>query len=253
MSSMVERALAVISLVVPLACAGLGAEPNLPPRAELMVVDAIPAVPVSFTLAASDPNGDPLVFTVLGGPHRGQLVGNPPHLTYIPEPGSWGTDEITFSVADPYGAIDLGLVRLCVAPQIPTHYIGEANALSEVGLAELAAHLAGQQVRVWYIFAERPGVFAIGEVIPVLLPPGGEVSWVGMWWVGAEGVHLESPATDWDAAGLLHVATRSLPAGAYLLTVVKHREAFSFLIALKGTPNEGPHLATGDPREGQGG
>lgn len=253
MSSMLERAIALISLVVPLTCAGLGAEVNLPPRAELMVVNVIPGVPASFELAASDPDGDPLAFTVLGGPHHGQLVGDPPHLTYIPELGSWGTDEITFSVADPYGAIDLGLVKLCVTPPIPTHYIGDANALSKVGLAELAVHLAGQQVQVWYIFTERAGVFAIGEVIPVLLPPGGEVSWVGMCRVEAAGAHLELPATDWDDAGLLHVATRSLPAGAYILTVVKHREAFSFLIALKGTPDEGTHLAAGDPREEQGG
>ncbi len=233
--------------------AGPGGLANSAPRAESQVVYVLPGRPAAFRLQGSDPDGDPLTYTILGGPRYGRLEGTVPHLTYVPEGGFQGTDELTYSVKDPYGAMDLGMVKLRVTPLITARVVGQSDAASETGLAGLVEHLARQQVRVWYVFSERTAVFAIGQPIPVLLPPGGEVNWAGLSQTGPEGIRLVPVAGDWDPKGWLRVATQYLSPGSYILTVVKDHQAFSFLIALKGAPTPGTHLAVGDPREEQGG
>jgi len=245
MAPMMRRAIALASVALPLACAGLGAEPNLPPRAELIVVDVIAGVPASFTLAASDPNGDPLVFTVLGGPHHGRLEGEGPHLTYAPDRGFVGEDELRFAATDPFGAFDLGTVRLRVTAQVTVHRFGEPNLIPELGLSSLATHLNQQQVRVWYVFYDRAVPFAIGQPIPVLLPPGGEPQWVGLCHANPDGVRFVPISAEWSPSGWLRVATHVVPPGVYILTAVKENRAFSFLVSLGNAPAPGVHLAGG--------
>ncbi len=245
----------VCAITSVLAFAGPGAGANLPPRAELLVVDVSPGSPVSFKLAATDPDGDPLTFAILGGPRHGRLEGTAPRLTYTPDRGFLGEDELTFAVTDPHGAFDLGMVRLRVTPGITTHRIGnpERQAAPDAGLASLASHLVGQQVRTWYIFTQPSGPFAIGQEIPVLLPPGGEVHWVGLSQIGADDTSLVPITRDWNPMGWLRVTTPTASPGTYILTVVKDQQAFSFLFVLKSAPGQGTHLATASPGERQGG
>jgi hypothetical protein len=63
--------------------------------------------PVSFELNASDPDGDPIVYTLLNPallPKHGTVTGTPPHLTYTPNPNYNGDDYIVFGVND--GKVD---------------------------------------------------------------------------------------------------------------------------------------------------
>jgi hypothetical protein len=58
---------------------------------------------VSFDLNASDPDGDPVKYTLLNLallPEHGSVSGTPPHLVYTPNPNYNGNDYIAFSVDD---------------------------------------------------------------------------------------------------------------------------------------------------------
>jgi hypothetical protein len=89
--------------------------------------------PLSFTLSAQDPDIDPfdpeqhpLVFTIISGPTHGVISGDltaviyePPNtgfveVTYTPATGFLGTDSITFSVLDPFGASATAVVQIDV-------------------------------------------------------------------------------------------------------------------------------------------
>ena len=72
----------------------------LPPRAENQKVFTQIDTPVSVTLAASDPNGDPLSYTIMSPPTNGQLSGTAPNLTYTPNTGFEGEDNFTFVAND---------------------------------------------------------------------------------------------------------------------------------------------------------
>jgi hypothetical protein len=249
---LMDRQTLGLAIVMVLAWFGAGTAANAPPRAGVLAVDVIAGVPAGFVLPGSDEDGAPLTYTVLGGPDHGHLEGVPPYLTYVPAAGFQGTDQFTYAVRDPSGALDVGMVRLRVVSQVTTHRIGQSHASVEAGLAGLAAHLAHQQVSVWYIFAERTVVFAVGQPIPVLLPPGGAVSWAGLSQI-AEAGQIALVASDWDPKGWLRVITQALSPGSYILTVVKDHQAFSFLVTLRDTPPPGPHLAVNEPREVRGG
>ncbi|MFC1793245.1 Ig-like domain-containing protein [Planctomycetota bacterium] len=51
-------------------------------------------------LSGSDPDGDPLTYTVLRGPNHGKLNGKAPNLTYTPDPNFSWLDSFTFRVSD---------------------------------------------------------------------------------------------------------------------------------------------------------
>ena len=57
---------------------------------------------MAITLKATDADGDPLTYTVTGGPAHGSLSGTPPELTYTPDPGYNGPDSFTFMASDGY-------------------------------------------------------------------------------------------------------------------------------------------------------
>ncbi|HEU68862.1 MAG TPA: hypothetical protein ENN53_06595 [Candidatus Acetothermia bacterium] len=231
----------------------VGLAGNHPPRAELSVVDVGLGTPTALTLSATDPDGDTLTFSILGGPHHGRLEGTAPQLTYIPEPEFVGTDEFTFAVVDPYGALDVGMVRLRVTPGITTHWVGpEARSAPNVGLAELATRLASERVQTWYIFTQTGGAFSAGQEIPVLLPPQGSVAWVSLSHLEGEGMFLLTARWTWDPRGWLRVTAPAGP-GSYFLTVVKGQEAFSFLVSVTGAPSEGIHFVAAGLEEQQGG
>ena len=51
-------------------------------------------------LTGSDPDGDPITFSIVDGPAHGTLIGAPPALTYVPAPDYNGTDAFTFVTND---------------------------------------------------------------------------------------------------------------------------------------------------------
>ncbi|HEX8120625.1 MAG TPA: tandem-95 repeat protein, partial [Solirubrobacteraceae bacterium] len=72
--------------------------------------------PKSITLTATDPDGDPLTFTVTSLPTHGTLTGTPPNLTYTPAKDFDGNDSFTYTVADNRGGSNSATVQIPVTP-----------------------------------------------------------------------------------------------------------------------------------------
>jgi hypothetical protein len=73
---------------------------NSPPVANAQYVFVGFDTPRAIALSGSDPEKDPLTFDVLSDPTNGILSGDPPNLTYAPDPGFSGTDSLEFTVSD---------------------------------------------------------------------------------------------------------------------------------------------------------
>lgn len=89
---------------------------NRPPTATPQSVVTDEDTPVSITLTGSDPDGDPLAFSILSSPAHGSLSGTPPVVTYSPSPNYNGLDSFSFQVADGYGGTATATVSITVNP-----------------------------------------------------------------------------------------------------------------------------------------
>ncbi len=71
--------------------------------------------PVLIDLAGSDPDGDPLSYSVISGPTNGSLSGSGDSRTYSPNSGFTGTDSFVYQVDDG-SATDQATVTITVSP-----------------------------------------------------------------------------------------------------------------------------------------
>jgi hypothetical protein len=72
---------------------------NNPPTADNISGATDTATVIPVTLNGSDPDNDPIVYTVTSNPNLGTLSGTAPNLTYTPN-GAAGTDSFQYSVTD---------------------------------------------------------------------------------------------------------------------------------------------------------
>jgi PKD repeat protein len=89
---------------------------NNPPVAEDQTVPTDEDTPVSITLTASDPEGDPLTYSVVDPPPNGVLTGSPPVLTYTPAENYNGPDSFTFKTNDGLLDSNIATVSITVNP-----------------------------------------------------------------------------------------------------------------------------------------
>ncbi|GAB4308362.1 MAG: hypothetical protein Kow0097_08930 [Candidatus Bipolaricaulota bacterium] len=101
------RSIGLMGLLA-VAVLGWGAEVPLAP---MQVVFVPSGTPTPFLLGEGDPD---LLYAILQPPANGALVGIPPNLTYLPEPGFIGTDWVHYLVQAETGGWDLGTVQLVV-------------------------------------------------------------------------------------------------------------------------------------------
>lgn len=69
-----------------------------------------------ITLMGSDADGDALAFRIERPPAHGALEGEPPNVTYLPDPDYHGADSFAYSVTDTRGARDVAAVWIRVSP-----------------------------------------------------------------------------------------------------------------------------------------
>ncbi len=73
---------------------------NAAPTADAQSVSTAEDTATGLTLTGSDPDLDPLTFSVAAGPANGTISGTPPNLTYMPNADFNGSDSFTFTVND---------------------------------------------------------------------------------------------------------------------------------------------------------
>jgi len=80
-----------------------------------------------FTLTGSDPDADPLTFSIVTGPENGGLSGSAPYVIYTPNVDFNGSDSFTFNVNDGTVDSDPAAVSITVEP------VNDAPVLAPVG------------------------------------------------------------------------------------------------------------------------
>lgn len=89
---------------------------NHPPVAFSHAVSVAEDMPVSFTLLAADPEGDPLTYAFVTLPAHGTLSGTAPNVTYQASPNYNGPDSFAFRVSDGAFSSALATVNITVLP-----------------------------------------------------------------------------------------------------------------------------------------
>jgi len=92
-------------------------QPNTPPVAQSQVVSVTEDVPKNIVLTGTDPESNPLIYTVITPPLHGVLTGAGPSITYTPASNYSGPDSFTFQVSDGiFNSVLPGTVSITVTP-----------------------------------------------------------------------------------------------------------------------------------------
>ncbi len=89
---------------------------NDPPVANPQSVTTAEDTNRSITLTASDPDGDPLTYSIVSGPSSGTLSGTAPNVTYTPNANYNGSDSFTFRANDGTTNSNTATVSITVTP-----------------------------------------------------------------------------------------------------------------------------------------
>ena len=100
--------------------------PNHPPVASNTSVSAAAGTATAVMLTASDPDGDPLSYSIVAQPLHGNLSsGVGANRTYTPNPGYLGSDVVTFKANDGIADSNVATVSITVIPasQLPAEVV----------------------------------------------------------------------------------------------------------------------------------
>jgi hypothetical protein len=87
---------------------------------------------VNITLTGTDPDGDPLVYVLNESTVNGRLSGAAPNLTYTPYDGNVGSDRLTFTVHDAWGASAPATVTIGMAPAVMLRQEGMSGSVTNL-------------------------------------------------------------------------------------------------------------------------
>lgn len=106
---------------------------NDPPVGLAETLETREETAIAFALRADDAEGDTLSFAVTQAPANGQLVGQAPALTYTPDPGFVGEDQLTFTASDGAATSTPTVVTFRVEPEdnIPPIAFAQSLVLDE--------------------------------------------------------------------------------------------------------------------------
>ncbi|MGD7653376.1 MAG: Ig-like domain-containing protein, partial [Verrucomicrobiales bacterium] len=109
---------------------------NLAPSATPQSVTVDAGGSLSITLSGTDPENDPLTYSVVTQPANGVLTGTAPNLTYTPNDGYDGADSFTFTVNDGNNDSVPATVSITVEP-----LAGFTGWMGDNGLSGVAANV----------------------------------------------------------------------------------------------------------------
>ncbi|MGD9419158.1 MAG: Ig-like domain-containing protein, partial [Verrucomicrobiota bacterium JB025] len=109
---------------------------NLAPSATPQSVTVDAGGSLSITLSGTDPENDPLTYSVVTQPANGVLTGTAPNLTYTPNDGYDGADSFTFTVNDGNNDSAPATVSITVEP-----LAGFTGWMGDNGLSGVAANV----------------------------------------------------------------------------------------------------------------
>ncbi|MBL9167368.1 MAG: tandem-95 repeat protein [Verrucomicrobiales bacterium] len=90
--------------------------PDDAPVAEAFELTTLEDTPVDVTLRGVDPERRPLAYRILAQPQHGRLTGNPPLVSFSPDPDFAGTDSFSYWVNDGQLDSSVAVVRVTVQP-----------------------------------------------------------------------------------------------------------------------------------------
>jgi subtilisin family serine protease len=149
---------------------------NDPPTASPQSVSTPEDTAVGIALGASDPDGDPLTYTIVTGPTNGVLTGSGSSRTYTPNPNTAGPDGFTFKVSD--GVVDSSTVTVSVTvTAVNDPPVADAQAVSTPEDTARAITVTGSDVEgsaVSFILVTGPASGLLGGTLPnVTYTPNG--------------------------------------------------------------------------------
>jgi len=118
---------------------------NEPPVADPKTVTTSEDTEVSITLSGSDPDENPLTFSVVTNPAHGTLSGTAPNLTYTPAADYNGTDSFTYKANDGIADSNPATVSISVSAVNDAPVAQAQSVNTEVNLP-VAITLAGSDV-----------------------------------------------------------------------------------------------------------
>jgi hypothetical protein len=144
------------------------APPNRPPVfTSTPVVDASVSTPYTYQATATDPDGDPLTFSLASGPPALSIDPHSGLVTWTPTAAEVGTDDVTLQVSDGQGgtATQTYTVGVQLAPgdhppriiSTPVTMISSSNALTP------ATQLFGD-IQAFYLSKESQAIFGVGAL-----------------------------------------------------------------------------------------
>ena len=124
---------------------------NAAPSASAQLVSTLEDVPVVITLAGSDPEGQPLTYTIVNNPAHGSLSLTP-NLTYTPATNYYGPDSFTFTAKDTAGTVSspasvlIDVTPVNDAPNLANPGSKTINELSPLGFTVSASDVENNAI-----------------------------------------------------------------------------------------------------------
>jgi hypothetical protein len=143
---------------------------NDPPVADPQMVTTTEDTSFEIVLTGSDPDEDPLTFSVIADPSHGILAGTAPTLTYTPSIDYYGVDTFTFVVSDGLAVSDPAVVDITVQP-VNDPPVADPQAVTTVQGRTVAITLTGSDLEgagLTYTLVTSPSHGVLGGTAPHL-------------------------------------------------------------------------------------
>ena len=204
---------------------------NQPPIAANQQLTTPEDTPLAIVLTATDPEGDPLSYSIVAPPAHGVLSGTLPNLTYTPNPNFHGQDSFTFRASDGTNFSNTATVTITVTP-VNDAPVANSQALTTPAGTPIAITLTGQDTdgdRLTFVMATGPSHGTLSGTAPSLTytPAPNYVGPDSFTFTAHDGTIPSAPATVSIEIGLGAIGCGTLTSGR--IAVAGEVDRYSFV------------------------